>query len=201
MSHIYLRNRLTGQWTDAPRWEEDVLEVADKLRVNHHTGEPEGDLQNSIKAILIRNGFSADYQVYRLDGSLGSSATPLSTTDRLLNLQSLEDFFNVGANRPSLFGSGADAAAEINGNLKHKYSGDIIVLANGDPASADDRHAWQSGPEDSVHGFFNDKDFRGTMMGGCPGGDSTSVTQLQGAFSGKTKLRETHEIIKTLLGL
>jgi hypothetical protein len=119
----------------------------------------------------------------------------------LLNLQSLEDFFNVAANRPALFASGSDAAAEINTNLKHKYSGDIIVLANGDPTSPSDRHAWQSGPEASVHGFFNDKDFRGTLMGGCPGGDSAAVSQLQGAFMGKTKLRETHDIIKTLLGL
>jgi hypothetical protein len=71
LAHVYLQHR-AARWADPPRYEEDVLPVAEAFRLMNETGKYEDELQDSLELILVRDaeheGWWGEYRVYLGDG-------------------------------------------------------------------------------------------------------------------------------------
>ncbi|HZW04015.1 MAG TPA: hypothetical protein VFF68_08805, partial [Anaerolineaceae bacterium] len=71
LAQVYLRHQ-TGEWSDAPRFAEDVLPVAQAFWEASETGRYSRELAGGLAMILVRNvqsdGWQADYQVYTPGG-------------------------------------------------------------------------------------------------------------------------------------
>lgn len=72
LGYVYLRNR-KGSWPDYPRYEEDVLRVAQAFHRMNQNGDFRSELRGTLEMILVRNSESgqnwiADYQAYLGDG-------------------------------------------------------------------------------------------------------------------------------------
>ncbi|MEN6481591.1 MAG: alkaline phosphatase family protein [Anaerolineaceae bacterium] len=71
MAQVYLQNR-RGSWKDAPRFELDVLPIAEALWEANLSGMYCSELRGTLSMILVRNveqeGWQAPYQVLTADG-------------------------------------------------------------------------------------------------------------------------------------
>jgi hypothetical protein len=76
MAHVYLRHG-QGEWPAFPRYQEDVVRVAQAFVEANESGKYCGDLKNTLDAVLIRNveaaqNWDAPYSVYQNGGKLVS---------------------------------------------------------------------------------------------------------------------------------
>jgi len=112
LAHVYLRHR-AGRWADAPRYEEDVLPVAEAFRQMDEIGKYEESLRGSLSLILARDaeheGWQGPYRVY----TGGGQTRPLA--DYLAAHPELD--YPDAANRIRLAASA--------------MTGDLILVANG----------------------------------------------------------------------
>jgi hypothetical protein len=110
MAHVYLRCK-TGEWDDEPRFDDDVLPVAQAFWEANQSGEHFSNLQNALAMILVRDvqgdGWQADYQVYTPEG-----------------LVDVDDYL---AAHPEL--EFVDAVPRLEG-LAGPNSGDVLLVAN-----------------------------------------------------------------------
>ncbi len=82
LAYVYLRH--PGRpWADAPRFDEDVLRVANAFWDAHQTGAHSHELQGALSAVLVRNvagdGWAAAYQSLDSTGQLALLETAFAT--------------------------------------------------------------------------------------------------------------------------
>jgi len=154
LAHVYLQHR-AGRWADPPRYEEDVLPVAEAFRQMNATGKYEEELQSSLELILARNaereGWRGEYRVY-----VGGGRT-----------QPLADYL---AAHPEL--EYADAVNRIR-LAASVMTGDLILVANG-------REGYYFGePTTGVHGGLYPGESEVVLTFACPGGSTDEIVWLR----------------------
>jgi hypothetical protein len=159
LAHVYLQHR-AGRWADPPRYEEDVLPVAESFRQMNETGKYEDELQGSLELILVREteheGWQGEYRVY-----LGNGRTqPLA--DYLAAHPELD--YTDAANRIRL-------AASVT-------TGDLILVANG-------REGYYFGaPTTGVHGGLYPEESEVVLTFAYPGGSPDEIGRLRETVTG-----------------
>jgi hypothetical protein len=159
LAHVYLQHK-GGRWADPPRYEEDVLPVAEAFRQMNATGKYEDELQGSLELILVRNaeqeGWQGEYRAY-----LGGGQTqPLSET--LANQSELK--YADAVNRVRLATSSA--------------TGDLILAANG-------REGFYFGaPTTGVHGGLYPGESEAVLTFALPDGSSDEIAWLRETVKG-----------------
>lgn len=159
LAHVYLQHR-AGRWADPPRYEEDVLPVAESFRQMNETGKYEDELQGSLELILAREteheGWRGEYRVY-----LGNGRT--------------QPFADYLATHPGL--GYADAANRIR-LAASAMTGDLILVANG-------REGYYFGaPTTGVHGGLYPGESEAVLTFAYPGGSPDEIVWLQETVMG-----------------
>ena len=161
LAHVYLQHR-AGRWADPPRYQEDVLPVAEALRQMSQTGKYEDELQGSLELILVRDaereGWEGEYRVLPMQGGV--------------QLQSLADYL---AARPEL--AYADAANRIR-LATSAATGDLILAANG-------REGYYFGaPTRGVHGGLYAGESEAVLTFAYPDGSSNEMAWMRETVHG-----------------
>jgi hypothetical protein len=159
LAHVYLQHR-AARWADPPRYEEDVLPVAEAFRQMNETGRYEDELQGSLDLILVRDaereGWQGAYRVYAGDGRMGSLAEHLAAHPEL-------DY--------------ADAANRIQ-LAAGSCTGDLILVANG-------REGYYFGaPMTGVHGGLYPEESEVVLTFAFPGGSPDEIAWLRETVAG-----------------
>ncbi len=159
LAHVYLQHR-AGRWADAPRYEVDVLPVAEAFRQMNETGKYEEELQGSLELILVRDaereGWKGEYHVYVGDGRTQPLVEVLAACPDL-------DYADP-VNRIRLAASAA--------------TGDIILLANG-------REGFYFGaPTMGVHGGLYPGDSEAVLTFAYPVGTPDEILWLRETVTG-----------------
>lgn len=144
LGDVYLQNRRTGAWKDAPRFEHDLLPVAQAFWEAHQHGRYTTHLQGALAGILVRNverdGWQARYQALTPSGAL----IPLA------------DWFAMQP--PELY---LDPVYRLN-NRAGRYASDIVIISN----YAD---GYYFGSQSAgTHGGLHPQDSRATLVYGWP---------------------------------
>lgn len=164
LAHVYLQNR-AGRWADRPRFEVDVLPVAQAFWDAHQTGRHAPDLRGALAAVLVRDveqfGWEAEYQALAPDGRLLSVEAHL-------------------ASRPDI--PTVEAAGRLS-RLAGPVSGDLLLVAN-----------YQAGyyfgaPLRGVHGGLHPDDSEAVLSLGLPGGTPEQVAALRSAVTAQVTAR------------
>ncbi|MCK4315705.1 MAG: alkaline phosphatase family protein [Anaerolineae bacterium] len=159
LAHVYLQHR-AGRWADPPRYEEDVLPVAESFRQMNETGKYEDELQGSLELILVRDaeheGWQGEYRVYLGDGRTQPLADHLAAHPGL-------DYADA-ANRIRL-------AASVT-------TGDLILVANG-------REGYYFGaPTTGVHGGLYPEESEAVLTFAYPDGSPDEIGWLRETVTG-----------------
>jgi hypothetical protein len=168
LAHVYLQHR-AGHWADPPRYEEDVLPVAEAFRQMNETGKYEDELQGSLELILARDaeheGWRGEYHVYLGDGRTQPLADYLAAHPEL-------DYADA-VNRIRLAASAA--------------TGDLILAANG-------REGYYFGaPTTGVHGGLYPGESEVVLTFACPGGSAEEIAWLRETVTGVIADRVVNE--------
>jgi hypothetical protein len=159
LAHVYLQHR-KGRWGDRPRYEEDVLPVAEAFRQMNETGRYEQELQGSLELILVRDagreGWQGEYRAY-----LGEGRT--------------QPFADYVAVHPDL--GYADAANRVR-LAASDGTGDLILVANG-------REGFYFGaPMAGTHGGLLPGESEVVLTFCQPGGSPGRVARLRETVGG-----------------
>jgi len=168
LAHVYLQHR-AGRWADPPRYEEDVLPVAEAFRQMNESGRYEEELQDSLELILVRDaeheGWRGGYCVYvgarsgyrpQRDGRTWPLAGYLAAHPEL--------GYADAANRIRLAAGAA--------------TGDLILVANG-------REGYYFGaPTTGVHGGLYPEESEAVLTFAYPSGSSDEVAWLRETVAG-----------------
>jgi len=159
LAHVYLQHR-AARWADPPRFEEDVLPVAEAFRQMDETGKYEDELQGSLELILVRDagrdGWEGAYRVY-----VGEERT--------------EPLPGYLAAHPEL--GYADAANRIR-LTAGPNTGDLILVANG-------REGYYFGaPTTGVHGGLYPEESEVVLTFAYPGGSPDEILWLREMAAG-----------------
>ena len=154
LAHVYLQHR-AGRWADPPRYEADVLPVAEAFRRMSETGQYERSLQGSLELILVRDaehhGWQGDYRAYLGDGRTEPLGDYLAAHPEL-------DYCDA-VNRIRLTASST--------------SGDLILVANG-------REGFYFGaPIKGVHGGLYPGDSEAVLTFALPNGTAAAVARMR----------------------
>ncbi len=145
LAHVYLRDRKTHQWSEAPDFAQDILPVSLAFWQAHAYGRYAPELQNALAGVLVRDvehqGWNARYQALTIQGMRCS----------------LEEWF---ADQPAE--EYADPVNRLN-NLVGPMCGDILLVSN----SAGGYHF--AAPMCGMHGGLHPEDSFATMAFGGPG--------------------------------
>ncbi len=168
LAHVYLQRR-DGRWADRPRYEADVLPVAEAFHVMNTQGRYAEELYATLDTILVRNvereGWQAAYQVY-----LGAGQT-----------QPLGDYVQ---RHPEL--GYVDAVNRLR-LVATEVSGDLLLIARG-------REGYYFGaPMRGVHGGLLAGESEAVLTFGYPGGDPASIAWLRDVIGGVVETRCTAE--------
>jgi len=168
LAHVYLQHR-AGRWADPPRYEEDILPVAEAFRQMNESGRYEEELQDSLELILVRDaereGWQGEYRVY-----LGARSGDRPQQGR--RTQPLADYL---AAHPEL--DYADAANRIR-LAASATTGDLILVANG-------REGYYFGaPTTGVHGGLYPGESEAVLTFAYPGGSPDEITWLRETVTG-----------------
>jgi hypothetical protein len=163
LAHIYLQHR-RGRWADFPRYEEDVLPVAEAFRQMNETGRYEDELQGSLELILVRDaapsgaheGWQGEYRVYLGDGQTQPFADYLAAHPELN--------YPDAVNRTRLAASSA--------------TGDLILAANGQEGF------YFGGPTTGTHGGLLPGESEAVLTFAYPGGSPNDIAWLQETVTG-----------------
>jgi hypothetical protein len=153
-AHVYLRHR-EDDWPVIPRFEDDILRVADAFHEMNDTGKYRDELQNTLEFILVKNaeadGWGGDYHVHLSDGTLQDFPSWLAEhTD--IPLADAHNRVRLAANHMSgdlILGTkagegvyfGAEGLKGVHGSLHHGDS--QAVLSFGVPSlTANDGHGF-----------------------------------------------------------
>jgi len=163
LAHVYLQHR-AGRWADPPRYEEDVLPVAEAFRHMNETGKYGDELRGSLELILARDaehaGWRGEYRVY-----VGARSVDRSQRDG--RTQPLADYL---AAHPEL--EYADAVNRIR-LAASVTTGDLILMANG-------REGYYFGaPTTGVHGGLYPGESETVLTFAYPGGSPDEIARLQ----------------------
>jgi len=157
IAHVYLRHR-GGEWSAVPRFDADVLRVAEAFSAMNLMGRFCSELQGSIDLILVRDsaeGFTAPYKVYESGGTLRSVEEVFAERDQLRY---------------------PDAAARIR-LLNGPLSGDILLLAQAE------RGVYFGKPGlRGVHGSLIAEDSETTLAVSVPGGTRSEQAWVRDRF-------------------
>ena len=159
LAHVYLQHR-AARWADPPRFEEDVLPVAEAFRQMNETGKYEDELQGSLELILVRDagrdGWQGAYRVYVGEGRTEPLSSYLAAHPEL-------DY--------------ADAANRIR-LAAGPCTGDLILAANG-------RAGYYFGaPTTGVHGGLYPEESEVVLTFAYPGGSPGEIAWLRETASG-----------------
>ncbi len=168
LAYVYLQHR-ASRWADAPRYEEDVLPVAEAFRQMNETGKYEEELQGSLELILVRDaeheGWRGEYRVYLGNGRMQPLAGYLAGHPEL-------DYADA-ANRIRL---AAGAAA-----------GDLILMASG-------REGYYFGaPTTGVHGGLYPEESEAVLTFAYPNGTPDEIVWLRETVVGMVTDRCANE--------
>jgi len=168
LAHVYLQHR-AGRWADPPRYEEDVLPVAEAFRQMNAIGKYEDELQGSLELILARDaeheGWRGEYRVYLGDGRTQPMADYLAAHPEL-------DYADA-INRIRLAASAA--------------TGDLILAANG-------REGYYFGaPMTGVHGGLYPEESEVVLTFAYPGGSPDEIAWLRETVTGVLADRRANE--------
>jgi len=159
LAHVYLQHR-ASRWAVPPRYEEDVLPVAEAFRQMNETGRYEDELQGSLELILARDaeheGWQGEYRVYLGDGQM----------------QSLPDYLDI---HPEL-----DYADPVNRIrlAAGAAAGDLILVAAG-------REGYYFGaPTTGVHGGLYPEESEVVLTFAYPSGSPDDVAWLRETVAG-----------------
>jgi hypothetical protein len=136
LAHVYLRHR-AGRWAAPPRYEEDVLPVAESFRQMNETGKYEDELQGSLELILVREteheGWQGEYRVY-----LGKDYADAANRIRLAASVTTGDLILVANGREGYY-FGAPTTG-VHGGLYPGESEAVLTFAY--PGGSPDEIAW-----------------------------------------------------------
>ena len=154
LGDVYVQNRSTGAWKDAPRFEPDLLPVAQAFWEAHQEGRYTTHLQGALAGILVRNverdGWQAPYQALTPNGAL----IPLA------------DWFAMQP--PDLY---LDPVHRLN-NRAGRYASDIAIISN----YAD---GYYFGTQSAgTHGGLHPEESHATLVYGWP---DASIAEWQAA--------------------
>ena len=186
MAHVYLRRR-PGAWSEPPRFDRDVLPVAQAFWEASASGRYAAELRGAIDMILIRSvekdGWQADYRVY----------TPAG-------LQPVAEFLDE---HPEI--EAVDAVPRLEG-LAGPASGDLLLVTNY-------RQGYYFGdPQEGVHGGLHPDDSRAVLSLAWPGSRPEDQDRLARIVRDVVEERKQNEgrqhasladfvpIIETILG-
>jgi hypothetical protein len=159
LAYVYLQHR-EGRWADVPRFDEDVLPVAQAFYEMATTGRYEPELAGSMELVLVRDvesgGWGGEYAAY-----VGEGRT-----------QPLSDYLSEHPELPYV-----DAVNRLR-NLSSSMSGDLILAANGGEGFC------FGGPLKGVHGSLYKADSEAVLSFAYPGGDADSVTVMREVVDG-----------------
>lgn len=159
LAHVYLQHR-AGRWADLPRYEEDVLPVAEAFHQMNESGRYEDELQGSLELILVRDaereGWQGEYHVYTGGGRTQPFAEYLTAHPEL--------GYADAVNRVRLASGSA--------------TGDLILAANG-------REGYYFGaPMKGVHGGFYPGESETVLTFAYPGGSPNEIAWLREVVNG-----------------
>jgi len=177
LAHVYLQHR-AGRWADPPRYEEDVLPVAEAFRQMDESGKYEEELQGSLELILVRDaeheGWRGEYRVY-----VGAQSRDQSQRDG--RTRPLAGYL---AAHPEL--GYTDAANRIR-LAAGVGTGDLILAANG-------REGYYFGaPTTGVHGGLYPGESEVVLAFAYPGGSPAGIAWLRETVTGIVADRCTDE--------
>jgi hypothetical protein len=159
LAHVYLQRR-AGRWADLPRYEEDVLPVAEAFCQMNETGAYEASLQGSLELILVRDaeheGWQGEYRAYLGQGKTRPLADYLAAHPEL-------DYADP-VNRIRLATSAA--------------TGDLILVANGRDGY------YFGGPTTGVHGGLLPGESEAVLTFAFPDGSSDGIARLRETVTG-----------------
>ncbi|MBN1953926.1 MAG: alkaline phosphatase family protein [Anaerolineae bacterium] len=168
LAHVYLQHR-AGRWADPPRYQEDVLPVAEAFYQLNRSGKYEPELVGSLELILLRNseqeGWQGEYRAY-----LGGGQT-----------QPLADYLQA---HPEL--DYVDAVNRIR-LAASAMSGDLILAANGGAGF------YFGAPIVGVHGGLYPGDSEAVLTFALPGGSADDVAWLRETVNGVIADRRANE--------
>lgn len=164
LAHVYLQNRV-GRWADPPRWEEDILPVAEAFHQMNLAGRYAEELQGSLELILVRNarreGWAGEYRAYLGDGVIRPLADYLAERPELGYVDAVNrlrlaasattgDLILAANGRQGFYFGGPTTG--VHGGL---YAGDSeVVLAFAYPDGGPDEQAWL---RETVTGVMGDR--------------------------------------------
>ena len=159
LAHVYLQHR-AGRWADPPRYEEDVLPVAEAFHQMNETGKYTDELQGSLELILVRDagreGWRGEYRVYLGEGQTQPLAGYLAAHPEL-------DYADA-VHRIRLAASAA--------------TGDLILVARG-------REGYYfSAPLEGVHGGLYPEESEVVLTFAYPGGSPDEIAWLRETVTG-----------------
>jgi hypothetical protein len=155
LAQVYLRHR-HGEWSAVPRFEQDVLPVAQAFHEMNETGKYRQELQGTLELILIRDAAGAGswevgYQAYLGDGQT----------------QPLADWLRDHPGYPY-----ADAANRLKWAAS-SMSGDLILAAR-----AEEGYYFGKPGLKGVHGSLHRGDSAAVLTFALPSGSSAEVDWL-----------------------
>jgi len=161
LAHVYLQHR-AARWANPPRYEEDVLPVAEAFRQMNESGKYEESLRGSLELILVRDaereGWQGEYRVY-----LGARSGDQPQRDG--QTQPLGDYLAV---HPRLGYAGAANRIRLAASA---MTGDLILVANG-------REGYYFGaPTTGVHGGLYPEESEVVLTFAYPGGSPDEIAR------------------------
>ncbi len=154
MAQVYLKRR-DGQWSDPPRFQEDVLRLAQAFWDSNQHGKYSKELQDALEMIAVRNvehdGWYADYQAYTPQGLL-----------------SIADFEAV---HPEL--EMVDAANRLH-YMSSPVTGDILLFSN-----TRQGYSFTLLPYKGMHGGLHPEDSTAILSYTLPQGEPEQIVAIQ----------------------
>jgi hypothetical protein len=156
LAQVYLRHR-QGEWSAMPRFEEDVLPVAQAFHEMNESGKYRQELQGTLELILVKNAegagsWEAGYQAY-----LGGGQT-----------QPLDDWLREHPDLPY-----ADPANRLRWAAS-SMSGDLILVAR-----AGEGYYFGKPGLKGVHGSLHQGDSAAVLSFALPSGTPSEVDRLR----------------------
>ncbi len=168
LAHVYLQRR-DRHWADFPRYQEDVLPVAEAFYAMNAAGRYATELHDTLDLVLIRNverdGWNGMYDVY-----LGAAGT-----------QPLGDYLAAHPELPYV-----DAVNRLR-LAASPTTGDLILVAKG-------RAGFYFGsPTRGVHGGLLPGESEAVLSFAMPGGDAETLVWLREIIAGVIAARCANE--------
>jgi len=158
LAHVYLQHR-HGKWADRPRFDEDVLPVAQAFWEANASGRYAPDVQDTLAMVLARNveqdGWDADYAVYTPDGVI-----PVA------------DHLSAHGEVPTV-----DAVNRLR-YLASPVTGDLLLVSNYVGGF------YFGGPLRGVHGGLHPEDSESVLSFGWPTAGPGQMEALRGTAQG-----------------